>query len=222
MMSVLKKALSGFSILAASALVLSGCTAAGEQTCSEERNGLLCIGTALPQTGNLAFLGPPVGYPEQCSHEGTLGKPNAPALGGPDPGANEGPNAPSHAVTHGPSDSRAHGSAFPCAFDGTNECIDAPALDASHRYPLGDPDDDASFHRADWRTHVAAIALPHGCSDDARTNTRALGHANCWPNALPFGDTVPAPDAHSLDGPNAHSYHHVSNSRPNGRSTRSP
>ena len=58
-MSVLKKALSGFSILAASALVLSGCTAAGEQTCSEERNGLLCIGTALPQTGNLAFLGPP-------------------------------------------------------------------------------------------------------------------------------------------------------------------
>jgi len=59
MMSVLKKALSGFSILAASALVLSGCTAAGEQTCSEERNGLLCIGTALPQTGSLAFLGPP-------------------------------------------------------------------------------------------------------------------------------------------------------------------
>jgi branched-chain amino acid transport system substrate-binding protein len=39
--------------------VLSGCTAAGLQQCSEEEEGLLCIGTALPQTGNLEFLGPP-------------------------------------------------------------------------------------------------------------------------------------------------------------------
>lgn len=58
-MSLLKKASSSFAILAASALVLSGCTAAGQQSCSEEEEGLLCIGTALPQTGSLAFLGPP-------------------------------------------------------------------------------------------------------------------------------------------------------------------
>jgi branched-chain amino acid transport system substrate-binding protein len=58
-MSVFSKVGSGLAILAASALVLSGCTAAGEQSCSEEREGLLCVGTALPQTGNLAFLGPP-------------------------------------------------------------------------------------------------------------------------------------------------------------------
>jgi len=58
-MSLLKKASSSFAVLAASALVLSGCTAAGQQSCSEEEEGLLCIGTALPQTGSLAFLGPP-------------------------------------------------------------------------------------------------------------------------------------------------------------------
>jgi branched-chain amino acid transport system substrate-binding protein len=58
-MSLFKKASGGFAILAASALVLSGCTAAGQQSCSDEEEGLLCIGTALPQTGSLAFLGPP-------------------------------------------------------------------------------------------------------------------------------------------------------------------
>jgi branched-chain amino acid transport system substrate-binding protein len=58
-MSVFSKVGSGIAILAASALVLSGCTAAGLQQCSEEEEGLLCIGTALPQTGNLEFLGPP-------------------------------------------------------------------------------------------------------------------------------------------------------------------
>jgi branched-chain amino acid transport system substrate-binding protein len=58
-MSVFSKVGSGIAILAASALVLSGCTAAGTQSCPEEKEGLLCIGTALPQTGNLAFLGPP-------------------------------------------------------------------------------------------------------------------------------------------------------------------
>ena len=58
-MSVFSKVGSGIAILAASALVLSGCTAAGSQSCPEEKEGLLCIGTALPQTGNLAFLGPP-------------------------------------------------------------------------------------------------------------------------------------------------------------------
>jgi branched-chain amino acid transport system substrate-binding protein len=58
-MSVFSKVGSGIAALAASALVLSGCTAAGLQQCSEEEEGLLCIGTALPQTGNLEFLGPP-------------------------------------------------------------------------------------------------------------------------------------------------------------------
>lgn len=58
-MSVFSKVGSGLAILAASALVLSGCTAAGLQSCSEEEEGLLCIGTALPLTGNLEFLGPP-------------------------------------------------------------------------------------------------------------------------------------------------------------------
>ena len=66
-MSVFKKAGSGFAILAASALVLSGCAAAEETeeaaTSTEEaavvEDLTLKIGTALPQTGNLAFLGPP-------------------------------------------------------------------------------------------------------------------------------------------------------------------
>ncbi len=66
-MSVFSKAGSGFAILAASALVLAGCAAdsgtstepaapaapAGGETIN------LKIGTALPVTGNLAFLGPP-------------------------------------------------------------------------------------------------------------------------------------------------------------------
>jgi len=65
-MSVFTKAGSGFAILAASALVLSGCAAAEETeeavTSTEEAvvgDLTLKIGTALPQTGNLAFLGPP-------------------------------------------------------------------------------------------------------------------------------------------------------------------
>ena len=66
-MSVFKKAGSGLAILAASALVLSGCAAAEETeeaATTEEAAAVvgdltLKIGTALPQTGNLAFLGPP-------------------------------------------------------------------------------------------------------------------------------------------------------------------
>jgi len=67
-MSVFKKAGSGFAILAASALVLSGCAAAEEEvvetteedtTSSAVETLELKIGTALPITGNLAFLGPP-------------------------------------------------------------------------------------------------------------------------------------------------------------------
>ena len=65
-MSVFTKAGSGLAILAASALVLSGCAVAEETeeavTSTEEAvvgDLTLKIGTALPQTGNLAFLGPP-------------------------------------------------------------------------------------------------------------------------------------------------------------------
>ncbi len=54
-MSVFSKLGSGIAILAASALVLSGCAAAEPRP--EFPN--LRIGTALPVTGNLAFLGPP-------------------------------------------------------------------------------------------------------------------------------------------------------------------
>jgi branched-chain amino acid transport system substrate-binding protein len=65
-MSVLSKAGSGFAILAASALVLSGCAAADDEAVTTEETTsaaveslALKIGTALPVTGNLAFLGPP-------------------------------------------------------------------------------------------------------------------------------------------------------------------
>jgi branched-chain amino acid transport system substrate-binding protein len=65
-MSVLSKAGSGFAILAASALVLSGCAAADDEAATTEETTsaaveslALKIGTALPVTGNLAFLGPP-------------------------------------------------------------------------------------------------------------------------------------------------------------------
>jgi len=70
-MSVISKAGSGLAIFAASALVLSGCAAAetaepaaeeaAEETTESAPVGdlTLKIGTALPQTGNLAFLGPP-------------------------------------------------------------------------------------------------------------------------------------------------------------------
>ncbi len=67
-MSVLSKAGSGFAILAASALVLSGCAAADDEAATPAEDDTtsavveslaLKIGTALPVTGNLAFLGPP-------------------------------------------------------------------------------------------------------------------------------------------------------------------
>jgi branched-chain amino acid transport system substrate-binding protein len=67
-MSVFSKAGSGFAILAASALVLSGCAAAEEaapeatdaaETSAAAESLALKIGTALPVTGSLAFLGPP-------------------------------------------------------------------------------------------------------------------------------------------------------------------
>lgn len=64
-MSVFSKVGSGIAILAASALVLSGCAAAEEAApeATEEATSsealVLKIGTALPLTGTLAFLGPP-------------------------------------------------------------------------------------------------------------------------------------------------------------------
>lgn len=63
-MSVFSKVGSGIAILAASALVLSGCAADGATEEATEEAAVvgdltLKIGTALPQTGNLAFLGPP-------------------------------------------------------------------------------------------------------------------------------------------------------------------
>lgn len=64
-MSVFSKVGSGIAILAASALVLSGCAAAEEAApeVTEEATSsealVLKIGTALPLTGTLAFLGPP-------------------------------------------------------------------------------------------------------------------------------------------------------------------
>jgi branched-chain amino acid transport system substrate-binding protein len=63
-MSVFTKVGSGIAILAASALVLSGCAAdAAAPEATEEASSsealVLKIGTALPLTGTLAFLGPP-------------------------------------------------------------------------------------------------------------------------------------------------------------------
>ena len=50
----------GIALLATSALVLSGCAAAApEEAAGPATDYTLKIGTALPQTGNLAFLGPP-------------------------------------------------------------------------------------------------------------------------------------------------------------------
>ncbi|EPR76497.1 Branched-chain amino acid ABC transporter, amino acid-binding protein [Leifsonia rubra CMS 76R] len=55
--------MSGLAILGASALVLAGCAADGGDTPSGDGGGggelALKLGTALPVTGNLAFLGPP-------------------------------------------------------------------------------------------------------------------------------------------------------------------
>lgn len=69
-MSVFSKLGTGVAIFAASALVLSGCAAADDAPApepTEETGGTsmpaetiqLTVGTALPVTGNLAFLGPP-------------------------------------------------------------------------------------------------------------------------------------------------------------------
>jgi branched-chain amino acid transport system substrate-binding protein len=55
-----KKTATAVAILAASALVLSGCAAGtADEGRDAEGNLNLKIGTALPQTGSLAFLGPP-------------------------------------------------------------------------------------------------------------------------------------------------------------------
>jgi len=55
-----KKAASAVAILAASALVLSGCAAGtADEGRDADGNLNLKIGTALPQTGSLAYLGPP-------------------------------------------------------------------------------------------------------------------------------------------------------------------
>lgn len=52
--------LSGLAIVGVSALVLAGCATDGGETTSEPAGDLaLKLGTALPVTGNLAFLGPP-------------------------------------------------------------------------------------------------------------------------------------------------------------------
>lgn len=56
----LKSALTGLAIVGVGALVLSGCTPTGGDTPAGPREDLtLKIGTLLPQTGALAFLGPP-------------------------------------------------------------------------------------------------------------------------------------------------------------------
>jgi branched-chain amino acid transport system substrate-binding protein len=52
-----RKTATAVATLAAAALVLSGCAATGDGAAGGELT--LKIGTALPQTGNLAFLGPP-------------------------------------------------------------------------------------------------------------------------------------------------------------------
>lgn len=58
------KVFGGFAVVGASALVLAGCAGGGDEGSSDEpmepsESIELTIGTALPQTGNLAFLGPP-------------------------------------------------------------------------------------------------------------------------------------------------------------------
>lgn len=56
-----KALIGGIALIGASALVLSGCAAGGtpEETPTAVEDYTLKIGTLLPQTGNLAFLGPP-------------------------------------------------------------------------------------------------------------------------------------------------------------------
>ena len=74
----LKSVLGGIAVLGVSALVLSGCASTPEETTPEgPRDLTLKIGTALPVTGNLAFLGPPeiagVGLAAQEINEADLG-----------------------------------------------------------------------------------------------------------------------------------------------------
>ncbi|HWM33643.1 MAG TPA: ABC transporter substrate-binding protein [Pseudolysinimonas sp.] len=55
----LKATIGAGAIVASAALVLSGCSNGGTGDGGEVKDLALKIGTALPQTGNLAFLGPP-------------------------------------------------------------------------------------------------------------------------------------------------------------------
>ena len=55
----LKAIISGAAILGATALILSGCTATGDNSGGTAKDLTLKIGTILPQTGTLAVLGPP-------------------------------------------------------------------------------------------------------------------------------------------------------------------
>lgn len=54
-----KALISGIALIGASALVLSGCAASTDEPAGPVEDYTLKIGTLLPQTGNLAFLGPP-------------------------------------------------------------------------------------------------------------------------------------------------------------------
>jgi branched-chain amino acid transport system substrate-binding protein len=57
----LKSTLGGFAVLATGALVLAGCAPTAEAPPADvpEGDGTFAVGTILPATGNLAFLGPP-------------------------------------------------------------------------------------------------------------------------------------------------------------------
>jgi len=72
----LKAVIGGVAILGVSALVLSGC-ASGDDSSGSGEDLTLKIGTALPVTGNLAFLGPPeiagVEYAKSQINEAGLG-----------------------------------------------------------------------------------------------------------------------------------------------------
>lgn len=54
-----KTVLGGIALIGASALILSGCTPTPSEPSGPAEDLTLKIGTALPQTGSLAFLGPP-------------------------------------------------------------------------------------------------------------------------------------------------------------------
>lgn len=53
------RALSGIAIAAASVLMLAGCASGSNEASKPAENLTLKVGTVLPQTGSLAFLGPP-------------------------------------------------------------------------------------------------------------------------------------------------------------------